>query len=538
MKMKMFTKRAVALLTAIALLLGLVFVPASNDTAEAADKLVIVLDPGHGGKDGGTVKSHNGLTYVEKNINLTIAQYCMAELQKYSNVEVYITRGGDYYAGLDDRIKYAADRGANVFVSIHCNSSDSSPAHGAEVYYPNQSLYSSIGTVGQGLSSSILGQLTSLGISNGGIHIRNSENGETYRNGQISDYYSVIRGAKKSGFVGIIVEHGYLSSSFDASHFFQTEAELKALGVADAIGIAKYYGLGKTVYNGVDYSRVYDPYYYLTANPDVAAAFGADTDAALAHFVNYGINEGRAASENFDVEYYRDNNPDLQAAFGDNLKSYYMHFINFGYSEGRKGCENYKYIYDGVDYSAVFDPVYYVENNPDLKAYYGSNRMASFEHFLTFGMKEGRQATADFNVFSYKNEYADLRAAFGDDLSAYYSHYMKYGREEGRDGTGYERNVVGFSPVYDGIDYSAVFDVNYYLQNNPDLTASFGYDCDKALWHFVTYGMKEGRQGNANFNVSVYRNNNGDVNAAFGDDLESYYLHFINYGQYEARTSI
>lgn len=43
-------------------------------------------------------------------------------------------------------------------------------------------------------------------------------------------------------------------------------------------------------------------------------------------------------------------------------------------------------------------------------------------------MKEGRQASEEFNVQAYKNRYADLQAAFGDDLKAYYLHYISYGK--------------------------------------------------------------------------------------------------------------
>jgi hypothetical protein len=49
-------------------------------------------------------------------------------------------------------------------------------------------------------------------------------------------------------------------------------------------------------------------------------------------------------------------------------------------------------------------------------------------------MSEGRQAKADFNVYSYMEKYEDLRNAFGDDLKAYYVHYINYGQAEGREG--------------------------------------------------------------------------------------------------------
>ena len=49
-------------------------------------------------------------------------------------------------------------------------------------------------------------------------------------------------------------------------------------------------------------------------------------------------------------------------------------------------------------------------------------------------MQEGRQGTAEFNVYAYKARYADLRSVYGDDLVKYYMHYIRAGKAEGRDG--------------------------------------------------------------------------------------------------------
>ena len=51
-------------------------------------------------------------------------------------------------------------------------------------------------------------------------------------------------------------------------------------------------------------------------------------------------------------------------------------------------------------------------------------------------MKEGRQASANFNVTAYKNRYGDLRNAYGNNLPLYYMHYIKYGKKENRNATG------------------------------------------------------------------------------------------------------
>ncbi len=90
-----------------------------------------------------------------------------------------------------------------------------------------------------------------------------------------------------------------------------------------------------SVYNGIDYSDVYDYYYYIANNPDVAAAFGGDETKTLEHFVTYGMREGRRASSNFDVWQYKALYPDLQLAFGNDMAAYYRHFITYGFKEGR-----------------------------------------------------------------------------------------------------------------------------------------------------------------------------------------------------------
>lgn len=91
-----------------------------------------------------------------------------------------------------------------------------------------------------------------------------------------------------------------------------------------------------------------------------------------------------------------------------------------------------KYIYQGIDYSKVFDPVYYSNTYPDLKKAYGTNANNLFNHFCIHGMKEGRIASSNFNVNKYKGYYADLRNVYGNNLPLYYRHYVTYGYNENR----------------------------------------------------------------------------------------------------------
>lgn len=87
-------------------------------------------------------------------------------------------------------------------------------------------------------------------------------------------------------------------------------------------------------------------------------------------------------------------------------------------------------------YQAVFDAGYYYSAYPDVAAAFGNNQAALFNHFVNYGLKEGRSCSADFNPQAYRANYADLQQAFGDDMAAYCRHYVSYGKAEGRDGGG------------------------------------------------------------------------------------------------------
>lgn len=93
-------------------------------------------------------------------------------------------------------------------------------------------------------------------------------------------------------------------------------------------------------------------------------------------------------------------------------------------------------VYGGVDYGAVYDFDFYVGQYADLKAVYGNNPAGALQHFVMFGMNEGRQAAAHFNVEIYKNRYADLKQAFGNNNRSYYMHYIMFGQAENRSASG------------------------------------------------------------------------------------------------------
>ena len=220
---------------------------AGSSGKSISGNVVVVLDPGHGGKDPGT--AHNGL--VEKDLNLKIAQYCKNELKEYTGVTVYMTRETDILLGnnasedLWNRVAKAKGWGADLFVSIHINSGG---GKGAEVWYPTENYNANIGKQGKEVAQEIIEELKKIGLSthgNGGIYTKLADGSKyEYADGSSGDYYGIIRHSKNAGFPGIIVEHAFIDNEDDAAKL-KDESFLKRCGVADATGIAKYFGLSK-----------------------------------------------------------------------------------------------------------------------------------------------------------------------------------------------------------------------------------------------------------------------------------------------------
>ena len=92
----------------------------------------IVLDPGHGGNDLGTV-GPNGL--LEKDLTLAIARELKTLLEQGMGAQVFLTRDTDVYVSLEERTALANHYRADLFLSIHANSSRSRSTSGVETYY-------------------------------------------------------------------------------------------------------------------------------------------------------------------------------------------------------------------------------------------------------------------------------------------------------------------------------------------------------------------------------------------------------------------
>lgn len=94
-------------------------------------EVVVVLDPGHGGKDPGAIGSAR---HLEKNIVLAIALKLKKIIDKEPGMRAVLTRKGDYYVGLRQRLNIARKNDADIFISIHADAFKNRKSKGASVF--------------------------------------------------------------------------------------------------------------------------------------------------------------------------------------------------------------------------------------------------------------------------------------------------------------------------------------------------------------------------------------------------------------------
>jgi uncharacterized repeat protein (TIGR02059 family) len=262
----------------------------------------------------------------------------------------------------------------------------------------------------------------------------------------------------------------------------------------------------------VSVPRLFDEAWYLSGNPDVAAAVKAGGLASgLAHFLTHGAREGRAAApgaDGWNEQAYLARNPDVAAAVtAGSHASGFEHFLQFGAQEGRASASG----------ALSWNDKLYLSYNPDVAAAVQGGQFSSgLEHFLKHGMQEGRAVYPVDEQF-YLSQNPDVAAAVQTGwLSSGMSHYATYGSQEGR-------------------DPNALFDEAWYLSHNLDVAAAVqtgsiasGYE------HYRHFGWAEGRDASAWFDGSAYLAANPDVAAAHVDPL----THYLTYGVREGRTIV
>jgi Leishmanolysin/Bacterial pre-peptidase C-terminal domain len=237
-------------------------------------------------------------------------------------------------------------------------------------------------------------------------------------------------------------------------------------------------------------------------------------------------------SNGFDPAFYLAHNPDVAAAGIDP----YQHYLTYGWKEGR-------------DPNAYFSTLGYLNDNRDVKTA-GLNPLL---HYDAYGWREFRDPGSQFDTEYYLLHNPDVAAAQIDPLA----HFLTHGINEARlllpavgnqvNATDFDRDfyllsfadvaAAGVDPYQhfltngwrEGRDPNGLFHTSEYLARNPDVAAA-GIN---PLLHYAQYGWREGRDPSSLFSTSGYLAANPDVAAAGIDPLN----HFIVWGIHEGRLA-
>ena len=239
--MRFYIRIGCALLCALLLFSA---VPVSAGAAfSGADRIVIVLDPGHGGGSIGTAVGNTG----EKVMTLKLAGLIRDRLNKNGNFVVHMTRTGDTDLSICDRALKANDVNADLLISIHFDGSTNSAEHGATAY---TSVFSKWALVT--LGNKIVGNISSAtGLSSNGVKQKADTEGYYWNSefqwdakdkslGTLSDYYGVPTWCAKFGIPSLIIEHGFFTNAKDRDIIF-ANGTLEKMADAEASAIIDYF---------------------------------------------------------------------------------------------------------------------------------------------------------------------------------------------------------------------------------------------------------------------------------------------------------
>lgn len=228
------------------------------------DKIRIVLDPGHGGYDGGAASS----SQPEKYYNFEVAKYCKAALEKTGKFDVYLTRESDVYKTHLERAVLADSVNADIMLSMHFNSSNVSEIKGGEIIVSTIEKFA-LNDLAYIMKNSLIEE-AKLTMRGSGIFTRPDTGDGTYlyywsdeynwdipgdkTAGPLSDFYGITTWGCKLGIPTVIVEYAYISNEEDLA-IVDNSDNLKKMAEATASALEKFYTGHKHSYSEstVDY---------------------------------------------------------------------------------------------------------------------------------------------------------------------------------------------------------------------------------------------------------------------------------------------
>lgn len=184
------------------------------------EKVVVMLDPGHGGDDFGTHSLVKPF-FHEKYLNLSCSMMVKNYLQQFG-YEVVLTRHDDTFIPLDKRSLFANEQKPKLFVSIHFNSAPSTDAEGIEVFYYRSEDDKTRMDKSKTLAQSILNKTL--------------QNTQAKSRGVKHGNYAVIRETKMPA---ALIEGGFLTNEKEMDKI-KNAAYMKSLALGIAQGIQEY----------------------------------------------------------------------------------------------------------------------------------------------------------------------------------------------------------------------------------------------------------------------------------------------------------
>lgn len=190
-------------------------------------KKIVVIDPGHGGKDTGAIGVHGVL---EKEVVLKIAKEILNHnhIILDDRIEVYLTRYKDTLISLSDRAMLARELKSDLFISLHCNAAITGVS-GMEIFVAdkdNPHMESSVQ-----LATSVLGESgRKLGIKERGVKVGNFQ---VQR--ETMDYCPTI-----------LIETGFVTH-VDEGDYYKEPRNIKAMALAILLGIYNYLKSGEWI---------------------------------------------------------------------------------------------------------------------------------------------------------------------------------------------------------------------------------------------------------------------------------------------------
>lgn len=173
------------------------------------DEIKVIIDPGHGGEDGGA--GAGGKT--EKDIVLSVSLKVQQKLKNHKHIKIQLTRTKDVFLELQERVNIAQKAKADAFVSIHANSAVNGSATGTETFYTRPNSLSLANIVHKHLIAAT--KLRDRGVKNGNFHV-----------------------IRETTMPAILLEVGFISNSNDRAALFDpvfqdNVAERVAMGLCE-----------------------------------------------------------------------------------------------------------------------------------------------------------------------------------------------------------------------------------------------------------------------------------------------------------------